>query len=297
MTTWRLGPYRAVGHRFVVEGVDADLVRDRLNGPLEPLLDPSPALNKDVSTYQVLDRGSQTSPRYRVRFGSRTLTNNDNAASAASYVFWHVNQSVVRIDRGEHLILHAGGVQKAGVTVALPAPMESGKTTTTAGLLRAGYGYLTDEALVIDRTTWQITPYPKPLSLDMRSIDVLGGLPAPDHVHAEFDEQWQVPWWTLGSAGVPGRARPDLLIFPKFRPGKRTELTRAPSGEAVMLLAGSTFEFTRRPRRNLELLAKLVEAMPAFRLIIGDLGEAVGLIDSMVDEVGSCVPDGRRRSA
>ena len=44
--------------------------------------------------------------------------------------------------------------------------MESGKTTLTTGLVRAGFCYLTDEAVSFDWETGVIEPFPKPLSID-----------------------------------------------------------------------------------------------------------------------------------
>ena len=284
MTTWRLGPYRAVGHRFVVVGQGAPVVRDRLVHALEPLSDASPGDDEPI-TYEVTDGGAGVSSRYRVTADGRPLVRTDSTATAAGHVVWHVNLALVKADRGEHLILHAGGVQRRGVTVLLPAPMESGKTTTTAGLLRAGFGYLTDEALVLDRETWQVTPYPKALSLDKRSVDVVGDVAVPPYPHADGDSQWQVPWWSLGGPGVPARARPDLVVFPAYRAGATTELRAVSPGESLVLLATSTFEFTRRPRRNLDVLAALAEALPAYQLTVGDLSAAVGLVADLVDDL------------
>ncbi len=297
MKTWRLGPYRAVGYRFVVEGNDADVVRERVRHALEPLADPSPVEGEEPVAYQVVDRGSGAGPRYRVSIGRRTLVRTDSTATASGFVVWHVNLAVVKADRGKHLILHAGGVHHEGVTIALPAPMESGKTTTTAGLLRAGFGYLTDEALVLDRDTWRVTPYPKALALDKRSVEVVGAVTQPSYRNAESDAQWHVPWWDLGSAGVPESARVDLVLFPSYRAGSATELTAVSPGESLMLLAGSTFEFSRRPRRNLETLAALAEVLPAYQLSIGDLGAAVDLVTQLVSEHRNESVGSQRRTA
>jgi hypothetical protein len=297
MSRWRLGPYRAVGYRFVVVGEAADVVRARIEHGLAPLLDTTQRSHDDLPTYLVDDQGSTVSFRYRVRIGRRVLVKTDSTATAAENVFWHVNLAVVKADRGEHLILHAAGVQHRGVTVALPAPMESGKTTTAAGLLRAGFGYLTDEALVLDRTTWQVTPYPKSLALARRSLDAVGDVELPSYDNAERDWQWHVPWWDLGAAGVPGLARPDLVVFPAYAANTSTEVTPLAPGEAMLALAGSTFEFTKRPRRNLELLAALVEQVPAHRLSIGNLGEAVALVSELVAERAEATHASQRRTA
>src|SRR5262249_58546343 len=83
------------------------------------------------------------------------------------------------IEEANALGIHAGGVALDGTAVALPAAMESGKSTLTAGLVRAGYAYLTDEAVMLDWETSAVIPFPKPISLDPGSWRLFPEL-APD---------------------------------------------------------------------------------------------------------------------
>ena len=66
-------------------------------------------------------------------------------------------------------VCHAGAVAHEGNGVLFPADPESGKTTLTCGLVRAGFSYLSDEAVAFRPGTSVIEPYPKPLSLDRGS--------------------------------------------------------------------------------------------------------------------------------
>ena len=201
-------------------------------------------------------------PATPCRPGTRVLVHTNSTSTAAGLVVWHANGTLVKVDRGRHLVLHAAGVQRSGITVALPAPWSRGKTTTCAGLLRAGFSYLTDEALVLDRTDGSITPFPKALSLDQGSRQALGALAAPPYPNAEADDQWQVPWWELGSPGMGDGSPIDVVVLPAFRHGSDTVLEAVGPGEALLAFADSTFEFRRRPRANLDLLAALVETRP-----------------------------------
>ena len=159
MSGWVLGPYRAVGHRFVVQGDDADQVRQRLEHALAPLADPTA---EPTGTYHVTDQGRTVQTRYALHFDGTSVYAADSPFHLAGLLVWHVNGSVVRVDRGQHLLLHAAAAERDGVTVVLPAPMESGKTTTVAGLLRAGYRYVTDETVVLDRATCRSRRSPRP---------------------------------------------------------------------------------------------------------------------------------------
>lgn len=279
MSGWTLGPYRAVGHRFIVRGNGAEQVRLRLEHALSPLADPSV---EPAGTYRVTDLGPEAENRYALDFDGTPVHATDSPFHLAGLVVWHVNGSVVRVDRGQHLLLHASAAERDGVTVLLPAPMESGKTTTVAGLLRAGYRYVTDETVVLDRGDLAVTAFPKALALDASAVRVLGGVRLPDYRHADSDAQQHVTWRDLGSPGVASGGRPGLVVFPQFRHGSATVGEPVGPAEAVLELAASTFGFRERPRRNLEVLARLATAVPVYRLSIGDLAEAVDVITSLV---------------
>ena len=281
MSGWTLGPYRAVGHRFTVEGNEAEQVRERLRHALAPLAD---ATAEPTVTYLVTDSGSDGPSRFALRYDGTLVHGADSPYNLVGLVVWHVNSSVVRVDRGEHLLLHAAAAERDGVTVVLPAPMESGKTTTVAGLLRAGYRYVTDETAVLDRRDLSITAFPKSLALSQSAARLIGGIPLPDYRHAGSEAQQHVTWWDLGSPGVASGGCPALVVFPGFRHGATTALEPLTPAAAVLEMAASTFRFRERPRQNLDVLARLATAVPAYRLAIGDLDEAVRAIDGLVRE-------------
>src|SRR5207249_11214278 len=69
-----------------------------------------------------------------------------------------------------HLVIHSGAVSWHGRAVMLPAPPDSGKTTLSAALTRAGFSYLTDEAALIDPTTGAIHPFPRALCMERPTL-------------------------------------------------------------------------------------------------------------------------------
>ena len=177
--------------------------------------------------------------------------------------------------------MHAAGAVRDGVAVLLPAPMEHGKTTTVAGLLRAGYDYLTDEVVAVEPSSLLVHAFPKPLSLDRGSWPVLPELEPPVRL---TEDQWQVPASALGAATSPP-VRAGLVIVPGYRPGAATELVPLSRPEALVLLAESCFDFRTRPERDLPVLGRLLAGTSCFRLQIGDLDEAVALVDGAVRDV------------
>ena len=152
---------------------------------------------------------------------------------------------------------HAGGVERDGVGFVFPARMESGKTTLTAGLVRTGFRYLTDEAVAFDWETGEIEPFPKPLSIDEGSWFLFPEIvpePAPGETGPPVT-QWQVPPEAIraGSTGGPCRAR--FVVFPEYEAAAETALQPMSRADAIVELAKNTFHFKDHARRALDVLA------------------------------------------
>jgi hypothetical protein len=203
---------------------------------------------------------------------------------ALDYIQWHLNQSVIRGLTAEQTGLHAACAERNGRLVLLPAPSGGGKSTTVAGLLQAGWSYLTDEASVLDNTTLEIAPYPKPITLVRGSWHLFPQ--TRDRVRSE--ETCLMPAPLLGRDGaappaVASRARQiAVVVAPSYAAGAKTSLEPMTPGELVLLLAQSTFAFDQAGARHLRCLASLARTTPGYRLIVGDLDEAVAAIESVV---------------
>ena len=173
--------------------------------------------------------------------------------------------------------------RRAGSGRAAGATWRPGKTTLTAGLVRAGFGYLSDEAVAFDWDTFDITAYAKPLSIDPGAWALFPQL----EPHAPFDgdgykaSQWQVPPDAVRAGAVVRTARARYVVFPQYRAGADTRLEAISSAEAVVELAKNTFHFRTHGRRALDALARLVPSLDCYRLEVGDLDAAVAAISDL----------------
>src|SRR3989337_610946 len=84
-------------------------------------------------------------------------------------LLWHINKRVVE-ETSRLTLVHAGGLELDGQGIVMPAVMESGKTTTTAGLLRRGLRYLSDEIVAVDPDSLTLLAYPKALTVEPGSF-------------------------------------------------------------------------------------------------------------------------------
>lgn len=299
MTTWRLGPYRALEHVFVVEGVDSEPVRARLEHALEPLAVPN--VPESEVAYRVTPMSGSAMAPYRVMYGTQLLAKGQGAFHAAGYVLWHVNQRAVTEDRSRHMVLHAAGVERDGVLVLLLGDSGVGKTTTTAGLLREGFRYLTDEAVAVDRKSLETIAFPKALALN----DDVAGLfldGASSGGLGPWDPVRHLTWRDLGSPGLTGGLVPRLVVA-LSKPGSGAGLAPGDWGpvdtaDLTLFLAQATFRLRSRPRQNLEAAAALADRVLACSLVTGDVDASVSMISSWVDSIslGSFQSEPDRRS-
>ena len=161
--------------------------------------------------YVVYDNGSKVGAS-----ASRFVT--------AGRIHWLINQGAILTAAPGVVQLHAGGVQRDGLTVVLPAPMDAGKSTTVAGLLRAGYSYMSDEVMEVGPHRSISSTFPKALALDRESVQLLGAIAAP------FDGAAAEPQWHVTAEGLsagPAPAIPclaDLFVFPQYREGGDTQM-------------------------------------------------------------------------
>jgi hypothetical protein len=204
------------------------------------------------------------------------------AASLSTALDWVLSDTNAKAIEGNtsQFIIHAGAVCLDGMGVLLPAPPDSGKTTTTAGLVQAGFEYLTDEAALLDPVTGALHPYPRPLWLERPSVAAVFGEEPPDLA------EWAGVFYHLapdrlrrGSIGSSCRVR--YVVAPMYVSGGVTRLERVSRAEGLMLLAKNSFSLGRFGADGVRLLERVLDGVDCFRLQIGDLKGAVAAVSGL----------------
>ncbi len=250
-----------VGFEVEDEGLGAQL--DRALASLAAELEPK-------VIFRLLGAGTTVDPMTLVRDGERLATF-ETAEAALTFAVHCLNRFA--IEHTNLLAIHAGAVSLDGHAAVFPGDQGVGKTTLTAGLVRAGCQYLTDEATAFADTGPEILPYPKPLSLSRESLALL----SMSH-ESEPREDRHVPTEDLRSGSLGSACPMRWLIFPSYDPTARTRLDPIGKGAAVIRLAENTFGFANDPSGTLTRVADLTRAADCFRLRSGDLAEAVAVV-------------------
>jgi hypothetical protein len=270
--------YHALALDFSLEVEDHELA-EHLEWLFEAFDEPESSVRYEVAT-DTDDPGTLVLRRD----GVVEASGSDRFTFAQNVVQW-INR--VAVDPEYAVMSHAGGIERDGIACVLPADPESGKTTLTTGLVRAGYSYLTDEAVSFDWDTGEIEPYPKPLSIDPGSQYLFPELRPPLQPDDDTAAQWQVPPRSIRADAVGGRSRARFVVFPKYTADAETRLVPLSRAEALVELAKNTFRFREHPRRSLDALSEILRDVECARLVVGDLDDACSVIDELMQRAAS----------
>lgn len=218
-----------------------------------------PARAKNI--IQVVGKGP-----YSAYHDCRKLATDSDAASALPALVAGLNQAA--IGDCEHFAVHAGVVGNANGVIAMPALSGGGKSTLTASLVKAGFGYLSDEALVVD-DDGAVIPYPKPFALSAWSSGVLG-------IDSENDE-WLVMPDDLGGRLHQGPDHLTDIVMSSFG-HPETSLTPLPKSSAVAALIRYSFDHYKAPERAFRLATDIAREVRVWQLEYDDPVEAAQLL-------------------
>jgi hypothetical protein len=285
----RTRSFDALGFAFGLEADDP-----RLTSYVERLYASFPDPGRQTHGYRLKD-GETDDGRCELWLDDDRVGEADAAEGLVATLVHDLNRRA--LDGSGYLILHAGGVERDGVGVVLPGAMEAGKTTLTAGLVRAGFGYLTDEGVAVDRDSLRIHAYPKPFSIDRGSWPLFPEL-EPDAdlaTDAYKSVQWQVPPADIRVDALGQPCTIALIVFPKYESGAETVLEPLGRAEALVELAKNTYKFDVQGAPALDVLAEVVRPADCYRLTSGDLRAAVAAVADLLRTSGPTVKSGSVR--
>jgi hypothetical protein len=208
-------------------------------------------------------------------------------AVAVGWLVWDVNRLAAELS-GEHLLFHSGGLEASGVGILVPAASGSGKSTLTAGLVRAGLGYLSDELVALElgldaahSGPGRLLPYPKPITVKPGSFGVLADM-APEVLDGEGDGEWLVPVGDGTGRRVGGACEPGFVIVPRYDPSAETELVGLSETEAFFTLALHAVNLLPHGPAGSEALGRLAGECACYALAFSDLDAACELVLGVV---------------
>ncbi|MDO8263482.1 MAG: HprK-related kinase A [Gallionella sp.] len=187
-----------------------------------------------------------------------------------------------------YLTLHAAVIEREGCAVIMPAPPGSGKSTLCAGLVNRGWRLLSDELTLISLEDGLIAPLGRPISLKNQSLEVIRKF-VPGAVLNQVTHdtsKGSVSHMKAPAAHVKrieDRARPRWVIFPKYVPDTRAELTPRSKANSMLELGRNSFNYTVLGLTGFELLADVIAASDCYDFRYSQLDEAVSVFDRLAE--------------
>ena len=249
------------------------------------ILKPAPA--KDIVDFQIDFKRNwfSLSQSYAFKLGQHHFRM--TAKPQLLSVFeWGLNWAVSSY-QNRYLCIHAAVLEKNGISLILPAPPGSGKSTLCALLMLSGWRLLSDEHCLVDPDTGLIFPFVRPISLKNRSIAMLNQRYGQNIVQSVVpdtfkgtigylppnDESWQL---------MHQPVQPSYVIFPKYNANvTATEFSGIPQSQLFMQLAVNSFNYTVLAEIGFTTLGRLVKQVVGIRLEYADTDEALQLISEL----------------
>ncbi|MBW3578453.1 MAG: hypothetical protein KY462_12070 [Actinobacteria bacterium] len=236
-----------------------------------------------IPTYELSEDTASDPPRFRVGRAGNVLLDTDVPERALDVFAWEVMDAATRRCH-DRVLIHAGVVARDGQGIVLPAASGSGKTTLVAGLVAAGFSYLSDEMAAVVPATGLVAPFSLALSVKAGSFDVLTGLlpDLPADVRRLLDGRVPVRAEDIraDAHGAPVPAR--FVIVPHYQPGARTRLQPTTRAQGLGELVRNAFNLDRFGRAGFETLARVVRKASCYRLTVSDLDTAVRTVTEIV---------------
>jgi hypothetical protein len=218
---------------------------------------------------------------YRLLLQREMIVESRDPRDALNHFSWHVNSEAMQT-AVDHLVIHAGAVvTPTGSGVLLPGPSGSGKTGLVAGLVRQGFGYLSDEAGAIDPLSRQVHPYPKALSIKPGMFGRFTDDVDRSRAWPISAQMWLIDAETLRSDAIAASTGVDRVIFPTHRAGAVTHVTPLSAAETVIALHENTANRSIFGPRALPLLGDLAKRAASYRLETSDPDEALRVVGEL----------------
>ncbi len=188
------------------------------------------------------------------------------------------------------LMFHAGVVARKGRAVMMPGLSGAGKSTLTAGLAVSGWRLFSDEFALLRPETGLFHPYPRPVSLKNRSIDIIAERAGADRISRRF---LKTPKGTVAYLKPPEEAlrlmdvpaSPALLLFPEYRPEERARIEELRPAELFALTRSASINCDRLGETAFTAIADLVARCRGFRLFYGNLDQGMTMVGELMERV------------
>ncbi|QIG51074.1 PqqD family peptide modification chaperone [Nordella sp. HKS 07] len=185
-------------------------------------------------------------------------------------------------------LLHAGAVATPTGCLLVCGDSGAGKSTLLASLLHAGFGFVADDIVPLEKGTRLIRPVPLAISIKQGSWPVIGAM-FPELAEAPAvrlgARRMRFLWPRNGTASADAAGRPAAaVLFPRYVKGTPVKLTRLDHLRSLTLLGEGGSILPSTDAGLAEFLAWW-RGLAAYEISYGRLDDAVRVVRSLWDTI------------
>lgn len=186
----------------------------------------------------------------------------------------------------KYLCFHAAVVEKNDITLILPAPPGSGKSTMCALLMLDGWRLLSDEHCLLDMEKLEIVPFVRPISLKNNSIEVIkNSYPQIKSSRVYKDtlkgRMQYLPATAISWQNADKNARGRYVIFPKFQANSSLQTSALTEVALFERMLSNSFNYTVLGERAFHALVDWLPQLNAFDLTYSNNAEMLSWVGDL----------------
>jgi hypothetical protein len=208
------------------------------------------------------------------------------------------NESIVKLTRGDLLTfiidavvrnlitdlssavaLHAGAVGWSDKAVLLAGESGAGKSSLAAWFAANGFGYMTDEVVLLSGCDAHLLGFPRAIVLKPGAAEAIADLSNFQNAMSLTAGAHRLVHPCEWDRSPPNARRCGLVIFPKFRQGSDLRVCRLSAADTLTRLFGCNLNARNLPDGGFRAIAKLARSAPAISLQYGGYIQLDGTLD------------------
>ncbi len=198
---------------------------------------------------------------------------------------WGINWSIATRAH-QYLLLHSAAVERNGGAMLFPAWPGHGKSTLCTALIHSGWRLLSDEFGVLRPEDDALLPLPRLIPLKNESRDVIRRFAPNAVIGPDFPgtkkgtiAYVQPPIESIDRTAET--AKPQWLVFPRWRKDAALEIEQMPLAKAFLMVATNAFNYEVLGETAYKAVVRLVNSCRCYRLVYSELPEAIEALDEL----------------
>ncbi len=189
-------------------------------------------------------------------------------------------------------VIHAVALERFGKGILIAGPPGLGKTTASLPLLRAGYGFISDDYPFLREkgNSVELLTFQDRIDVRENTIDLFPELAGIPFTPRPRTRKFSFSTTELFPKAKVNGCEAHILLFPQMVSGKPSYLEPMPKHRVLkeLLPQGLLIHDKELAKRQFRVYTKLVETTTAYQLYSGnDLRELPALLDPLFEECGS----------